>query len=165
MPQPRMSPSPLPALLGKVSTALAHRHWASVLFLARPSPGAQALRTHPRRPGRAPPRPTRTSPKGAPLRPGLPSRGSPALPRSFFGGPSPRGPVLSLVRMGVPLPGSTLTLHSSWGELLWLSGSNREEGGETGAREKFLLSLVLEGEFQESICPVDPFLPVGTVQS
>lgn len=55
VPLPRMLPSPLPALLGTVSTALAHRHCASVLFPARPWPGAQALRTHPRRPGRAPP--------------------------------------------------------------------------------------------------------------
>lgn len=63
----RMSPSPLPALLGKVSTTLAHRHGASVLFPARPPPGVQALRTHPRRPGRAPPLSYPGPPPKAPL--------------------------------------------------------------------------------------------------
>lgn len=50
----------------------------------------------------------------------------------------------------MPLPGSTLTLDSSRGPI----GREVERGRPR--RRDFLLSLVLEGGFQESICPVDP---------
>lgn len=97
VPLPRMLSPPLPALLGKVSPVLAHRHCASVLFPARPWPGAQALRTHPRLPGRAPPLsypgPPPKAPRCAQVCPpgGAPPCG--VLPRGLF----PRGSVLPLV--------------------------------------------------------------------
>lgn len=102
-PPPRISPVPLPALPGKAATTLARWHCASVSFLDRPSPGAQAPRTHPHRPSCAPPRPAPPlslpgpSPRRRPPWPGsfhsegLSSRGSPALPRSLLGVPPLRG--------------------------------------------------------------------------
>lgn len=111
------------------------------------------------------PCPTRDLPQRRPLRPGLSSRGSPALPEFFLGVP-PQGGLSCLVEEIGCLSGGTLTQHSSRDEQLHIQcpiGRKVERQGP--GKSEFLLSLALGGGFQESICPVDPFLPVGAVQS
>lgn len=66
----------------------------------------------------------------------------------------------------MPLLGGTLTQHSSRGELLRIQGPiGRKVERQGPGKGEFLLSLALEVGFQESICPVDLFLPVGAVKS